>query len=395
MRIEYQSGQSDGFLATIAVPIQQDKNILDFFLHSAVDSIPPHIELSLIVDGKQPAVMRVIEEHIQAFAAQNVALTVAGTDTPGGWERCINWSMRNRRGAHFATVDSDVILTGDWAEALFSHFSTGSRIGAVGGLLLYPQTGGIQHCGIAFSEDGAKHVYLNAKPNSLPDAPYAVQSVIGAMCALSEGAIQAAGEFDEGFFNAYSDFDYCMKIRTAGFQVVVDPRAIGYHWERSNGIHRNFSRRSNLARFWRRWGNALQPDLWDFVGQSIKKHLATQSSPMPAYQALDLAASRADARMCWERIPTMGLQVSSVQDHSADIPDDGDIWLPRILGSDGHRSNQPFLILVDNFVRLLGNKYWSELRAPYGMNDMVLDLYGNIIEFQTLQEQAWPGNKVR
>ena len=67
----------------------------------------------------------------------------------------------------------------------------------------------------------------------------------------------------------------------------------------------------------------------------------------------DLAASRADARMCWERIPTMGLQVSSVQDHSADIPDDGDIWLPRILGSDGHRNNQPFLILVHNFVRLL------------------------------------------
>ena len=29
------------------------------------------------------------------------------------------------------------------------------------------------------------------------------------------------------------------------------------------------------------------------------------------------------------------------------------------------------------------------------MNDIVLDLYGNIIGFQTLQEQAWPGNKVR
>ena len=134
MRIDYQSGQKlmDFWRRSLFLS-NKTKTFSTFFSIPLLHSIPPHIELSLIVDGKQPDVMRVIEEHIQAFASQNVALTVAGTDTPGGWERCINWSLRNRRGAHFATVDSDVILTGDWAETLFSHFFAGSRIGAVGG----------------------------------------------------------------------------------------------------------------------------------------------------------------------------------------------------------------------------------------------------------------------
>lgn len=393
MRIERQDLRQSPFCATIAVPIQQDKHILDTFLCTALDTLSQDYELTLIIDGLQPAVEQTIMARVDQFAGKGIGLTVASSERPQGWERCINWALGQRRGRHFATADSDIIFSDSWADQLFAHFERDNHIGAVGAMLLYPQTGGIQHCGITFTEDTARHVYLNARPDVVPAAPFSVQCVIGALFAISDSALKSAGEFDEGYFNSYSDFDYCMKLRSAGFSILVDPGVTAYHWERSNGLHRQFSRRTNLARFWRRWGNAIQADSWDFLERRFRPYLDHFGSTL--FQPVDIAAARVDAATVWKRLNLWGCAMRPLIDCSADISDSGDIWLPQVLGSDGHRNSRPYLFLVDNFVRLLGNRYWSQLRAGVSTLDIVVDLYGNVIDFHALQIQSWPGQKIR
>ncbi|MEN9868805.1 MAG: hypothetical protein RL748_4395 [Pseudomonadota bacterium] len=395
MPITHQSVVTSQLQATIVAPTQQDKNIFDFFLRSVLTTINSNIELIIIMDGAQPSVAGVIAKQLPAFAAANIPITVVANEIPKGWEWCINWAIKNRRGEHLITVDSDVILTEDWIGPLLAHFSPGSKVGAVSGVLCYPQTGGVQHCGVVFSEDNARHVYLNMQPDALPLQAFQVQCVIGALCAVSASALEHVGMMDESYFNAYSDFDYFMRIGAAGFSIMIDPRVRAYHWERSSGIHRISSRKTNLARFWRQWGNQIKPDLWQFIGEAVNRFSKTYNFSEKEFYAIDLAASRYESRIFWTKLAEWGITWCGKDDWSHAISGLSELWLPAILGSDGHRHSRPFLILVDNFVSLLGNHYWAKSRAVFREDDIVMDLYGNIVSFQKLQEKSWPGHKVR
>lgn len=66
------------------------------------------------------------------------------------------------------------------------------------GVLLYPQTGGVQHCGISFSETLGRHLYLNARTSDLPDSPYTVQLAAFALFAMTRKVKDSVGLLDVG-----------------------------------------------------------------------------------------------------------------------------------------------------------------------------------------------------
>ena len=71
------------------------------------------------------------------------------------------------------------------------------------------------------------------------------------------------------------------------------------------------------------------------------------------------------------------------------------IWLPEILDSSFYMQNVPFIFLCDQFVRLLDNSYWWNLRKNYNTNDLIIDLNSNVLNFKDLSDTFWPGTKIR
>ena len=115
-----------------------------------------------------------------------------------------------------------------------------------------------------------------------------------------------------------------------------------------------------------------------------------------ALRVIDLCEERPEARRFQRTLARVSsARVLDYYDLSYRVGHQQEIWLPQTLGVDGHRTADRYLFLVDNFIRLLGNRYWIELRSTYRDDDLVADLYGNVVRTVELFESAWPGSKVR
>ena len=70
---------------------------------------------------------------------------------------------------------------------------------------------------------GARHT------ESPPDGPCSAEFLSGAVTLLRMSAYQAVGPFDPRLFLYYEDDDFCMRLRTAGFSLILVPDAIVSH----------------------------------------------------------------------------------------------------------------------------------------------------------------------
>lgn len=107
-----------------------------------------------------------------------------------------------------------------------NDFKTKPNVGIIGCMLLYPQTGGIQCCGITFQDNVGRHLYLNSRPEKIYlDTFQDVQCTIFAFCAIRYCAIKKAGYLNEDFYNGYEDWDYQMRIKQFGYSAIIDTKS--------------------------------------------------------------------------------------------------------------------------------------------------------------------------
>jgi len=386
---------NESIVFTVIVPIYQDPRIFVLFIESLLSTVTQPTQIIFINDGSGAIVSKILRECSQKLFI-NITITVIENEHPTGSGKCINKALQLAIGKFIAILDSDLILLSDWQQQAVTTFSSNNRVGIVGGLLIYPQTGGIQHCGIAFTEDSARHLYLNGTPESIPLKAFTVQCVIFAFCIFKLSIYKEVGLLDEQYCHAYDDFDYQMRIRQTGYNIVVDPNIVAYHWERSNGINRTLNRKNNIARFWRKWGNILKPDLWDFVLSNITKIIRRNNSPVNV-RAFDLCSVRGDANIFWQKINSLNtlIIVEEIIDYSHRNTDNQSIWLPMILDNDAFRTSKRLFFLVDNFCQLTENKYWFDLRTKIRDDDIIADLYGNVMLLNQISTHSWPGRKIR
>jgi GT2 family glycosyltransferase len=66
------------------------------------------------------------------------------------------------------------------------------------------------------------------------DAAYAVPACIGACMLVQRLPVLDAGGFDELFFFYFEDHEFCLRLRSLGHEIVLEPRAVVYH-ERGEG----------------------------------------------------------------------------------------------------------------------------------------------------------------
>jgi GT2 family glycosyltransferase len=381
---------------TLIIRTRQKRAILELFFHSLWCTVINGTKLVIVDDGSDYSV-RDLATQTQPADLKSCETVFIKHDSPCGSASSLNDAFGHIEGDLVYIVDTDILFLDGWQDGLRKSLAANPRNGAVGATLLYPQTGGIQHCGLAFSRDVGRHLFLNARPHWLPTQPFNVQAIVFALCALKREVVESVGLVDTDYYNSYEDLDYFLRVRRSGYSVVVDPALKSYHWELSDGPHRSINRKRNLGRFWRSWGNHIEEDIWLFIGAALRNAFSDgPDAPLHELKVIDLCEERPEAHRLWQTLSHLtSVRTVDYEDLSYKVGHQQEIWLPQMLGVDGHRGSDRYLFLVDNFVRLLGNRYWMELRATYRSDDLAADLHGNVVRLQELYEAAWPGSKIR
>lgn len=381
---------------SVIIPVFQTPQILRLFLDSLAQTLTQDTDLIFVNDGSG----HYVQELLEAFC-RKISHTRPGNRTivlenavSRGSVSAINAALRqvDENCEYVVFLDSDTILQGRWQDQLLASF-TEEATGAVGGALLYPQSGGIQCCGLTYCGGAGRHLYLNASPDALGlTTTFEVQATVFAFCCTRWSVIQKTGFLDEHFYNGYEDLDYQFRLRKLGYRILTNPLIRHYHWEKSNGGHREYNRKSNLGRFWLKHGSYVKDDLTRFICYQLER-LAPVPSP---YSAFDFCEGRDAAGVVkgWlNGCPLIG--VAGWEEVSYSRQSNDTIWLPELLDSGQAYNPRPFLFLCDQFVQLLDNQYWWSIRHKAGMEDIVIDLYGNVLRFSQLQQSFWPGRKIR
>jgi len=155
---------------------------------------------------------------------------------PFNWAAINNFASRHASGTALLFLNNDVeVIEPSWLEAMLEHAQR-KDVGVVGAKLLFP-SGQIQHAGAVLGIGGICGHAFKSLPGKSPgylDFAKVVRNysaVTGACMMTRTEVFHETGGFDENLRVAFSDIDFCLRVRDKGFQVVFTPYACLHHYE--------------------------------------------------------------------------------------------------------------------------------------------------------------------
>jgi GT2 family glycosyltransferase len=148
--------------------------------------------------------------------------------------RMNNIGVRETTGDYILFLNDDTeVIDEKWLAAMASRLSE-DGVGIVGAKLLY-RSSALQHAGIAVNGlTGASHPG-RASFGSLGWNWFAMtrelSAVTGACLAIKRKIFDRVAGFDESLPVDFNDIDLCMKVRVAGYQVIIESSAVLQHDE--------------------------------------------------------------------------------------------------------------------------------------------------------------------
>ena len=175
------------------------------------------------------------------------------------FSRMCNEGARAAGGGVVVFLNDDVEpVSAEWLVRLCGTLGR-EGVGVVGARLMYPQ-GAIQHVGMVLGmSDGVGHLGRHLMSSSYwpwIDFSREVSAVTGACLGVRRALFEQLGGFDEAFPVNYNDVDLCLRVRAAGYRVVLENGAVLIHRE---GLTRQggTSAEERLL-FHRRWGDVVE-----------------------------------------------------------------------------------------------------------------------------------------
>ncbi len=175
----------------------------------------------------------------------------------------INLGMSLARGETLVWLNNDAIVTPEWLSRLSASLERAPEAGAAGPCTNDPLSG---------SGRGARHA---PSPPELPAFAAAwslrfelqseeVPRLSGFCLAVRRAAVSAVGPLDEGFRCGEEDEDYCLRLRLAGFKLLLARDAFVYHEGGATRGRWGRERRErvdarNRERFRWKWGGLKGP----------------------------------------------------------------------------------------------------------------------------------------
>ncbi len=183
-----------------------------------------------------------------------------------------NWATAQLGGefTHYLYCNNDIeAIEPGWLERMV-ELAQKPDVGIVGATLLYPGRHHIQHGGVTLGLFGiAEH---NGKfwARYLPDgrffpgyrgalvANHEISAVTGACLLMRKDAFLKVGGYDEKLAVGFGDVDLCLRVRSAGYRVLLCPNAVLVHDESyTRGKSKTDPHPVDSAFFLARWQNFI------------------------------------------------------------------------------------------------------------------------------------------
>jgi len=221
--------------------------------------------------------LRSIARHTRDIACEIILIDDASTEnfdpTPFlkgmQWRLIVNeqrksYSENNNAAAQVASGDylcllnNDTLVSPGWLGSLVRVMAEEDNVGVLGNKHLYPDSGLLQHAGIAVTAQGEPlHLHPGSDAN-LPAVNYQreVLAVTFACVLIPRLLYRELNGLDEAYRNAYEDVDFCLRAAQAGYRILYSPASVIYHYGQSTP-GRTVTDSDNRAVFLRRWGHII------------------------------------------------------------------------------------------------------------------------------------------
>lgn len=212
-------------LTSLVIPVHNALSELKTCVASIRRNTPEPHELILVDNGSNAAVRR----YLRSLRGARVITNRENR----GFARAINQGMRAARGRYIAWVNSDLVLTPDWLKGMLDCAQADDSIGAVGpftnrtvGAQVVPAPN-IPEMNIA-----ALEIFAAAWAQKHARQRQQVHRLVGFLLLTKRHVVDKVGQLDERFgLGTYEDFDYCLRIRQAGFKLSIAKDVFVFHHE--------------------------------------------------------------------------------------------------------------------------------------------------------------------
>lgn len=220
---------------SIVIPTRDHAELLSACLDSVfARSTYSRFEVIVVDNGsRETATQRLFTQWGQAEPKR---FRVVRADIPFNYSKLNNLAVRDSVSNYVVLLNNDtVVLSEDWIEGLLEHASK-PKIGAVGGMLLYPDDT-VQHSGVIVGVLGlAGHAHRYASSQApgyfgALQAPTNYLAVTGACMMVARAKYLEVGGLDERLAVSYNDVDFCFRLYAAGYRSVYLPYVRLYHFE--------------------------------------------------------------------------------------------------------------------------------------------------------------------
>jgi len=190
----------------------------------------PNYEIVLVVD--QPANEEVIQEITELVGDR---LVLVPFDRPFHFSEKCNLGALAATGEILLFLNDDVqVIDANFIEVLVG-FVRESDVGAASLRLLF-EDGRVQHAGHVYLAGNPGHLMFGQMPGSdrnrlALSLDREVAGVTAACMAIRAEVFEEVGGFSSVFAGNYNDVDLCLKLRQAGYRIVVSAQATLYHFE--------------------------------------------------------------------------------------------------------------------------------------------------------------------
>ena len=230
-----------------------------------------HSNFELLVAVSQPGPLDAAQREAAArIEADGRARVVALHADSFNYSWVNNRAVGLTQAGHILLLNDDVTpIAPDWLNTMAAHLAD-PAVGVVGAKLLYPD-GTVQHGGVIMGLAGlCDHAYRHGPGGSPGYAHRAMlaqelSAVTGACLLVRREVLEAVGGLDEGYPSAFNDVDFCLRIREAGWAVVLAPDALLRHDEHQT-YHSHYAgeragfRQAEVARMRTRWAGVIADD---------------------------------------------------------------------------------------------------------------------------------------
>ncbi len=256
---------SDYPLTSLVIPIHNALAELKMCLRSIRRNTPQPHEI-ILVDNASDAPTR---RYLRSLRSVRCILN----RTNRGFAAAINQGMKAARGRQIVWINSDTLVTPDWLKNMIDCLQSDDSLGAVGPMT--NQTVGAQKV-VAISVRGgtaeAMEAFAAAWSQKFAAQRQIIHRLTGFFILLRRSAFERIGLLDERFrIGCYEDFDYCLRLRQAGYRLAIAKDVFIFHHEhKSFGSDAAFSQAAKRNRdlFIEKWClNAL--DFWDSIDPSL------------------------------------------------------------------------------------------------------------------------------